>query len=56
MQNTVKDVTKPWKRKFFEVKKIADTPQLNASGFWDKSKLTSEAEAKRQLENAKRGK
>ena len=56
MQNATKDVTKPWKKKFFEVKKIADTPVQNEKGFWDKSRLTSEAEIKRQLENAKRRK
>ena len=32
----MQDITKPWKKKFFETKKIADEPPLNVKGFWDK--------------------
>jgi len=34
----MKDATKPWKRQFFKVTKIADEPPLNVKGFWDKPK------------------
>ena len=30
------DVTKPWKRQFFEVKQIGPEPPINAAGFWKK--------------------
>lgn len=32
------DVTKPWRRQFFEVKSIGDEPALNTKGFWKKPK------------------
>ena len=35
---TMQDITKPWKRQFFKVTKIADEPPLNVKGFWDKPK------------------
>ena len=28
------DVTKPWKRQFFETKMIGPEPPINAAGFW----------------------
>ena len=28
------DVTKPWKRQFFETKEIGPEPPINVSGFW----------------------
>ena len=34
----MKSKIKPWKRQFFECKKIADMPPLNKKGFWDKPK------------------
>lgn len=30
------DVTKPWKRQFFDCKEIGRTPPLNQEGFWKK--------------------
>jgi hypothetical protein len=30
------DVTKPWRRQFFECKEIGKEPPLNTSGFWKK--------------------
>ena len=32
------DVTKPWKRQFFETKSIGPEPPLNIEGFWKKPK------------------
>jgi len=32
------DVTKPWKRQFFETRDIGPEPPINASGFWPKPK------------------
>ena len=32
----VVDVTKPWRRQFFECKDIGKEPPVNAQGFWKK--------------------
>lgn len=44
------DVTKPWKKKFFETKKIGDTPGLNARDLLKPSKQNSAEEATKQIE------
>jgi hypothetical protein len=33
-KRTVQDVTKPWRRQFFECKDKGPEPPLNAEGFW----------------------
>jgi hypothetical protein len=32
------DVTKPWKRQFFETRSIGPEPPINAEGFWTRPK------------------
>lgn len=32
----VEDVTKPWRRQFFDCRDIGDEPPLNPHGFWEK--------------------
>lgn len=32
------DVTKPWKRQFFEIRSIGPEPPINAEGFWSRPK------------------
>ncbi len=46
-------MVKPHLEQFFEVKKIADTPELNKDGFWKPPKKTSADEVKRQLRHGK---
>jgi len=32
----VEDITKPWRRQFFECKDIGKEPPINVEGFWKK--------------------
>ena len=47
------DVTKPWKRQFYETKSMGPEPPINASGFWRTPKhgILDKVKSKRKKNN-----